>query len=120
MKRIIKIIPILFLMLILSGCGDAVKKTDDTEEETTAAEEANLETKREDLKQLLDSGATCQVDDDCEVLEGKCPVGCYVGVNRENSDQVREAMDAHVDSCVYRCRPHKGVSCEQNKCTVNF
>ncbi len=81
---------------------------------------------RTEINQLIEESNFCSTDEDCMLLNGYCPLGCYIPVNIELAEDVRTALDdfrlrqeelCGVE-CIYRCMTNQSVVCENNNCIV--
>lgn len=70
------------------------------------------------VKKEIEKANYCEVKSDCVLIESKCPFDCYVGVNKDREDRIRNLIDNHNSKCVYSCVEVKGVDCINNKCEV--
>ena len=62
-----------------------------------------------DFQKLIENEFNyCELDKDCKVVNGICPLGCFFIVHEENSEDV-EKMKAKVKEkcggCMYKCLP---------------
>lgn len=59
-----------------------------------------------DTERLIENGRRCDVDSDCEVVDLRCPFGCWQAVNRNESETIQQAVIAYhesCDRCLYTC-----------------
>lgn len=70
------------------------------------------------IKSEIESANYCLENEDCAVLEGKCPFGCYIPVNAREIDRISEMVGQYESNCVYSCIMMEGVECINNKCEV--
>lgn len=68
------------------------------------------------VKVQISASNYCEVDNDCVVVDSKCPFDCYVFVNQDNAVEVKKTIDEYESKCVYGCAEKPSVKCEQNKC----
>lgn len=61
----------------------------------------------------------CEADSDCRHLEPKCPFGCAIYVNKNESARINGLLSRFDSNCVYSCIATIP-KCEFNKCRVVF
>jgi hypothetical protein len=76
--------------------------------------------KSEKIKSLVKASNYCENDEDCKIIEAKCPFGCYVTVNKKHYNKVKKAIDNFKSECQYSCMLRKTVSCVGKKCKMRF
>jgi len=62
----------------------------------------------------------CEVKEDCAIIEGQCPFGCFIGVNKEKASSIQDLVDSYHSNCIYECIGYEGVECENNKCVIKY
>jgi len=80
----------------------------------------DLQEKRNSIKNQIKQYADCESDADCEVIDSKCPFGCYVAVNRDKLDEIKKNIEEYPNECENSCRLKRGTKCEDKKCKVIF
>lgn len=131
-KSLYIVLSLILFTLFLSGC---IPKTEILEEEKVidpsnssavfdapipSPEEEAKKEERDRLKAKFKKAAVCEKDEDCTVLTGKCPFGCYISVNITQKKEIQEDLDNFKPECGYYCRPNDGAMCQDNKCVVVF
>jgi len=58
----------------------------------------------------------CQTKEDCIEFQGQCPFGCYVYVNKSESERIKNLIDSYESRCIYSCIESPGYDCAENKC----
>jgi hypothetical protein len=58
----------------------------------------------------------CEIKEDCVKLEGKCPLGCSILVNKKEANKIKSLIDSYKETCIYDCMPLGGIKCENSKC----
>lgn len=58
----------------------------------------------------------CQTKNDCIELQGQCPFGCYVYVNKSEGERIKNLIDSYESTCIYGCIESSGYDCLENKC----
>jgi hypothetical protein len=58
----------------------------------------------------------CSADDECTVVDSKCPFDCYIPTNASHRLDVEGLLDDYVSSCTYSCTPKPSVRCIENQC----
>ena len=64
----------------------------------------------------IDNANFCDTKDDCIDVESKCPFGCNIFVNKDQSSKIKDLIESYETNCMYKCRPSTGVDCIDNKC----
>ena len=59
-------------------------------------------------------------DEDCVILESKCPFGCYVAVHSEKEKEISQIIENFPSNCSYKCMPVFDLKCEEAKCKIKF
>lgn len=73
----------------------------------------------EAVKAQLKEMGRCSVDADCTAVMGKCPLGCYIGVNKINAVSAQTIVDNFETMCAYSCLQYQGVKCVNGFCQPN-
>ncbi|MBT3721380.1 hypothetical protein HN789_06995 [archaeon] len=68
----------------------------------------------------IDNANFCDTKDDCIDVESKCPFGCNIFVNKDQSSKIKDLIESYETNCMYKCRPSTGVDCIDNKCEATF
>jgi hypothetical protein len=59
----------------------------------------------------------CHIDSDCFYLEGKCPFGCHIYVNKKEASKIEKLLDSFQSGCIYGCvEKCSFVECDDGKC----
>jgi hypothetical protein len=98
MKKLL-LIPI--LILALTACN--ADPSDNYDDELIHAE--------------IDAANYCNTADQCVDVGGKCPFGCYVYVNENETGRISDLISTSKTECLYTCRYCPSVECIENKCT---
>ncbi len=64
----------------------------------------------------LDQANYCEVEEDCVNLGNKCPFGCYIYVNKNEEEEMKNLLDSFKSKCVYGCEQCLEVDCLSGKC----
>lgn len=70
----------------------------------------------EGIKAEAAKAAACTSDTDCVVLVGKCPIGCYVSVNKSEESRIKALLDGFSENCAYDCLASSGAVCRDGAC----
>jgi hypothetical protein len=95
-------ISVLVGVLFLAGCGPSEKS----------------------VREALEVANFCTADADCVDLGGRCPFGCYLYVNKEKADAMRELLDEYEKGagaktrCDYQCLKCDQFACVSGRCEV--
>jgi hypothetical protein len=80
---------------------------------------------KEELRSFVASRQACESSDQCVVVAGSCPFGCYVPVARVSAAEVSaklQALGARLDEagqrCVYRCMSPPSAACVGGRCST--
>jgi hypothetical protein len=84
----------------------------------------NLENLEEKINREIHKANYCTTDGDCVILQGSCPFGCGVYVNKTEIEDLRQQMiDYHqkmearnLARCVYNCNQVVSPICSSGKC----
>lgn len=68
------------------------------------------------IKSSIQEANYCEVDSDCVDVGGKCPFGCYIYVNKNETEKISKLINSYESECIYDCLYCPSVSCENNKC----
>lgn len=80
---------------------------------------SDVNNKEQYIKKEINEANYCQVVSDCQmVTESKCPFGCYVFVNKNESTRIGELLEEYESNCAYSCIEFKGVECVSNSCQI--
>jgi len=75
---------------------------------------------QDEVKELLDSYAYCDTDEDCVNFYPWCPLGCAHPVNKQNLDIATKIANNFIDhqkeQCMYKCMAPEKIVCEDYKC----
>lgn len=85
------------LAILLSGCKPAPQ--------TEAA-----------IKEELAEANYCETESDCTLIGSKCPFDCYIYVNKNEADRMKQIVDDFPSDCTYSCIQSFGVACNQGTC----
>lgn len=75
------------------------------------------------VRELLDRYNYCEVDEDCTVKQGICPLGCHQFIHKKYEQTVNDLFDVYTKNterhCEYRCMalPEK-VVCKDYRCAA--
>jgi len=58
----------------------------------------------------------CNVSEDCDVSDTKCPLGCYNLVNKTELDKINTLVDSFKQTCFQTCNPLTEIGCNEGKC----
>jgi hypothetical protein len=58
----------------------------------------------------------CDVKEDCVSTGSKCPFGCYIYVNKNEVNRIKNLISSFKSNCVYNCMYCPDVECKNNKC----
>ena len=71
---------------------------------------------------MFDGYNFCESDDDCTYFMWKCPLGCFVPINKKYENIAKNILDNYFEinwqSCAYNCLYMDKVVCENYKCTM--
>jgi hypothetical protein len=122
MRTLLIFLLFLFMLPSFSEAGIFDFLSSENKEEKAKQDEACAGQLRIFRKFLYD-GRICKSDDDCTVMEGICPMGCRLYINKnfvEIMDTEKEKLsEACPDSvCYYKCPPATSLRpiCIRNKC----
>lgn len=90
----------LISLVFVSGCLDKIKESQ--------------------IQSEIEKASYCNSDNDCVIVEGQCPFGCYLGINKLEADRISSLVKSFQSNCIYSCIPTESVSCVSNKCEVNL
>ena len=68
------------------------------------------------IKREIDKANYCSTKDDCILVGGKCPFGCYIYANQAEASRIKNLVDGYESNCAYMCIECSGVECVNNKC----
>lgn len=73
------------------------------------------------VKREIERANYCQAKEDCVFVGNECPFGCYIYVNKNEADRIKNLISAynaypHSSRCVYGCISCQDVHCQDNKC----
>lgn len=61
----------------------------------------------------------CEVVSDCVmVAQSQCPFGCYIHVNKNEAERIKNLLDGYESRCDYLCIPFEGVECVNYTCQI--
>jgi len=72
------------------------------------------------IKKEIEKAGYCGQKSDCEIIDSQCPFGCFVAVNKNESERIKNLIDNYQSNCVYSCLEVDGYDCVKNKCTIIF
>lgn len=72
----------------------------------------------EGIKAEVAKAATCTTSEDCVLLSAKCPIGCYVAVNKSEEERIKSMIAGFSENCAYDCLAADGAICENGACKV--
>lgn len=58
----------------------------------------------------------CQEDSDCQMVSGKCPLGCYFWVNRNEVTRISKIVRGYPSDCIYECAASSEMVCTNQTC----
>jgi hypothetical protein len=74
----------------------------------------------EKIKQAIEKAKYCKQKEDCVKIPSQCPFGCWVVVNKNESERIQGMIDSYESECVYGCVELKGYDCIDNKCIASY
>ena len=74
----------------------------------------------EEIKQEIDNANYCTTADDCEFVGGKCPFGCNIYVNRNESSRIDSMIKGFDSDCAYKCILSERVDCIEGECEARM
>jgi len=74
----------------------------------------------ENIRIEIEKANYCEINEDCRIISGRCPIGCYISVNKEEAERIDYLIRSIDSSCVYECMAPKEVVCFEKKCKINF
>ena len=98
----ILLLAMLISVFLLSGCLQS--GTDKTESS---------------IKAEIEKANYCEVKDDCTIITGECPFGCYIVLNKKEVSHIQSLVNSYKSNCIYECTQvfnHDLIKCENNKC----
>ena len=72
------------------------------------------------IKKEIELANYCNAKSDCVDVGGKCPFGCYVFVNKNESQRIETLINSYESTCVYSCIALQGFDCVESKCQPIF
>lgn len=72
------------------------------------------------IKKEIETASHCESDTDCRVLDSKCPFGCFVAINRSETERIDQLIDGFNSTCDYKCMKSFGATCQENSCKIHF
>ena len=69
------------------------------------------------IKKEIEKANYCEIAEDCVDVGGKCPFGCFIHVNKNEADRIKNLVDSFDSKCIYDCMSCFNVECKNNKCT---
>ncbi len=72
------------------------------------------------IKEEIEDANYCNVKEDCVSFAGKCPFGCYISVNVDEEDRIRELVESYQpksSSCEYSCAYCTVTDCINGRCS---
>lgn len=100
MKNIV-IIVFLLLVLLISSCSSFSLP------ETMSVEE---------LEKAIDDANYCEQDSDCMQVTAKCPIKCYMLINKEEEKFMMGLVNTYTHTCMYKCEMSQDFACINKKC----
>jgi len=70
------------------------------------------------IKKEIENASYCQQKSDCEVIQSQCPFGCYLAVNKNESQRIKNLIDNFDSDCTYGCTELNDYDCVENKCRL--
>jgi hypothetical protein len=70
------------------------------------------------IKEEIEEAKYCTTDNDCIIVQSKCPFDCYQAVNKAEAERINQRIKGFESSCTYSCVPIKGTACESGRCVV--
>lgn len=69
------------------------------------------------IRKEIELANYCEVQDDCVVVNSKCPFDCFVFVNKNESSRISELIDSYPSKCIYGCiAVVPELDCVEGKC----
>lgn len=68
------------------------------------------------IKYEIKKANYCDTKDDCVFAGGGCPFGCYIYVNKNERDRIKNLVESFNSKCVYGCLYCPDFECKDNKC----
>lgn len=68
------------------------------------------------VKREIERANYCNTKSDCVDVGGKCPFGCYVFVNKNESQRIETLVNSYNSTCMYACIALKDFDCISGKC----
>ncbi len=68
------------------------------------------------IKNEIEKANYCEVKKDCVNVNGKCPFGCYVYVNKNEAARIKSLIASFDSNCMHDCIHCPDVECKNNKC----
>lgn len=65
-------------------------------------------------------GGYCEIDSDCIGMDGSCPFGCFVSVNKKEEKRIDSLIKSFPCNCVYGCTERQAVRCINKKCSFDY
>lgn len=60
----------------------------------------------------------CGSDEDCAVIESKCPFSCDIAISANEVERIQDLIDGHKADCSETCSVPERTVCISNKCQV--
>ena len=127
MKKIYSFLIALIVCAIAFGMVVYFNKPVVIAPETPEVSEPNLILSEEEINQLLEQYAYCEIDEDCTSFYAECPFGCGRGINKQYLDVAQTLINNFKQHqlendgmvCIYWCVEIQGVTCQNYKCIVH-
>ncbi len=68
------------------------------------------------IKAEMATANYCNVSEDCNVSDTKCPLGCYNLVNNAELGRINALVDDFKQTCFQTCTPLTEIRCNEGKC----
>lgn len=96
-----KIIPLLFIIII------------------TIFASCSITTKQNSIEKEIEKAKYCKVKEDCIIIHGKCPFGCYQAINKNEKEKIENLIKDFDSNCAYSCIELKEEpQCNNNRCEI--
>lgn len=73
-----------------------------------------------EIDRAIEEAKYCEKKDDCAKIESQCPFGCWVVVNKNETERIRNMIHSYESYCAYGCTEPEGYDCIENKCQILY
>jgi len=70
----------------------------------------------DEITTQINSANYCATRDDCAVVDGKCPFGCHLFVNKNEAQAIAGIIQSYKQACILTCTAYKDYNCAAGKC----